>query len=311
MLKMIVDRHVIYVLTGVFCAAGALAKCITNVSLNRLVRGAGNMSKSTHPLMRLVRAKFEHACMVSEKVENVRAFVDKYLYEYRVLGIRLHSWRRLELMASGICLVLGGAGAFAEYVTYGMQDGVLKTGATGAILGILLYLFHLSTDENYRLEAARNYMVDYLENVCLHRYEKAYQKELKVMTTEAVGGEYENPEREEKKEIRFADDEMQEDIQRLQKEQLQESADAYAAEMLAADRVRITPAKAASERAAASLQRQHSDMPQRPEVEVPPLVTTPEIEQPETSKPSPEPDVKEPVRSRDVLIRQILEEFMA
>ena len=27
-------------------------------------------------------------------------------------------------------------------------------------------------------------MVDYLENVCLHRYEKAYQKELKVMTPE-------------------------------------------------------------------------------------------------------------------------------
>ncbi len=43
----------------------------------------------------------------------------------------------------------------------------------------------MATDEDYhQLEAARNYMVDYLENVCLHRYGKAYQKELKVMTPE-------------------------------------------------------------------------------------------------------------------------------
>lgn len=54
------------------------------------------MSKSTHPFMRLVRAKFEHACMVSEKVENVDVFVDKYLYDYKVMGIKLHSIRRME-----------------------------------------------------------------------------------------------------------------------------------------------------------------------------------------------------------------------
>ena len=34
------------------------------------------MGKSLHPLMKLVRAKFEHACMVSDKVQNIRAFVD-------------------------------------------------------------------------------------------------------------------------------------------------------------------------------------------------------------------------------------------
>ena len=35
------------------------------------------MSKSNHPLMRLIRAKFEHACMVSDKVQNV---IDIKLY---------------------------------------------------------------------------------------------------------------------------------------------------------------------------------------------------------------------------------------
>lgn len=177
MLEMILDKHVIWVIIGLGAAAGVVSKCIVNVSLKRLVKGAGNMGKSTHPFMRLVRAKFEHACMVSEKVENVEAFVDKYLYEYRVAGLKLHSLQRMEVTAVGICMAAGLLGGFLEYTGNGMNDEVLTTGAFGIGAGILLYLLHLTTDEKYSVSVVRNYMVDYLENVCLHRYEKAYQKE--------------------------------------------------------------------------------------------------------------------------------------
>ena len=43
------------------------------------------------------------------------------------------------------------------------------------------------TDEEYRLEAVRNYMVDYLENIYQHRYEKTYKKE--VLAEEARSAE--------------------------------------------------------------------------------------------------------------------------
>ena len=82
MLEIILDKHVIFVLMGILTVIGIVSKLIANVTLKQLVRAAGNMNKSTHPLMRLVRAKFEHACMISDTVENVRVFVDKYLYEY-------------------------------------------------------------------------------------------------------------------------------------------------------------------------------------------------------------------------------------
>lgn len=177
MLEMILDKHVIQVVIGMGVAVGVISKCIVNVSLKRLVRGAGSMGKSNHPFMRLVRAKFEHACMVSEKVENVEAFVDKYLYEYRVAGLKLHSLQRMEVTAVGICMAAGILGGFLEYTGNGMNDEVLTTGAFGIGAGILLYLLHLTTDEKYSVSVVRNYMVDYLQNVCLHRYEKAYQKE--------------------------------------------------------------------------------------------------------------------------------------
>ena len=177
MLEMILDKHVVQGVIGMGVAVGVISKCIVNVSLKRLVRGAGSMGKSNHPFMRLVRAKFEHACMVSEKVENVEAFVDKYLYEYRVAGLKLHSLQRMEVTAVGICMAAGILGGFLEYTGNGMNDEVLTTGAFGIGAGILLYLLHLTTDEKYSVSVVRNYMVDYLQNVCLHRYEKAYQKE--------------------------------------------------------------------------------------------------------------------------------------
>ncbi len=190
MLETMLDRHIIFVLMGILSAVGIMSKLIVNVALKRLVRAAGNMNKSNHPLMRLVRAKFEHASMVSDKVENVRVFVDKYLYEYKVLGLRIHSWRRMEKASAGLCLLAGAGGAGIEYGINGMSDLVWKTGAVGGGLAAFVYLVHLLTDEKYQMEAIRNYMVDFLENVCRHRFEKSYQKEIKVLSKDGASGEF-------------------------------------------------------------------------------------------------------------------------
>lgn len=192
MLETMLEGQALFVVMGTLAAGGVISKCIVNVTLKRLVRAAGNMNKSSHPFMRLVRAKFEHASMISDKVENVKVFVDKYLYEYKVFGVRLHGFRRMETLSAGLCLIVGAAGAGLMYRENGLNDMVWKTGGTGAGLAVLVYLFHLVTDEKYQLDAIRNYMVDYLENVCRHRYEKekTYQKGIKVLTQEGTAAEF-------------------------------------------------------------------------------------------------------------------------
>ena len=178
MLELMLDRHVIYVLMGMSTFAGVVSKVIVGRTLRKLVAAAESMGKSNHPLMRLVRAKFEHTCMISEKVENVGVFVDKYLYEYRVGGVRLHAWRRLQMEGAGLCLILGGVGAIISYRIKGATEQTAMIGGTGVALALIVFLVHMLTDEEYRLEAVRNYMVDYLENIYQHRYEKTYKKEV-------------------------------------------------------------------------------------------------------------------------------------
>ena len=178
MLELMLDRHVIYVLMGMSAFAGVVSKVVVGRTLRKLVAAAESMGKSNHPLMRLVRAKFEHTCMISEKVENVGVFVDKYLYEYRVGGVRLHAWRRLQMAGAGLCLILGGVGAIISYRIKGATEQTAIIGGTGVALALIVFLVHMLTDEEYRLEAVRNYMVDYLENIYQHRYEKTYKKEV-------------------------------------------------------------------------------------------------------------------------------------
>lgn len=192
MLETMLEGQALFVIMGTLAAAGVISKCIVNVTLKRLVRAAGNMNKSSHPFMRLVRAKFEHASMISDKVENVKVFVDKYLYEYKVFGVRLHGLRRMETLSAGLCLIVGAAGAGLMYRGNGLNDLVWKTGGTGAGLAVMVCLVHLITDEKYQLDAIRNYMVDYLENVCRHRYEKekSSQKGIKVLTQEGTAAEF-------------------------------------------------------------------------------------------------------------------------
>ena len=186
MLELMLDRHVIYVLMGMSAFAGVVSKVVVGRTLRKLVAAAESMGKSNHPLMRLVRAKFEHTCMISEKVENVGVFVDKYLYEYRVGGVRLHAWRRLQMAGAGLCLILGGVGAIISYRIKGATEQTAMIGGTGVALALIVFLVHMLTDEEYRLEAVRNYMVDYLENIYQHRYEKTYKKEVLAEETRSA-----------------------------------------------------------------------------------------------------------------------------
>lgn len=219
MLEMLLDKKLLFVLMGMLTGLGVADKCIVSMTMKRMVEAAGSMSKSNHPLMRLVRAKFEHACMISDTVENVGVFVDKYLYEYKVCGLRLHSLRRLEKMCSGLLIVTGLAGAGISCQVYGMGDEALRMGAAGCGLGILVWLFHLTTDENYCMEMAKNYMVDYLENVCLRKYEKMNQKERTVRVNIENGPAEDEIQKDEIQKGEIQKDEIQKD--EIQKDEIQ------------------------------------------------------------------------------------------
>ena len=172
MLEAVMKYEVIFYAMGIVFAIGVVSKIVSHITARKMVKAASEIQKSNHRLMRLLKAKFEHASMVSDKVQNVEVFVKKYLYEYKVLGVRFDTWRSMRQKTIWIILTLGIWGTFGSYQMEGMGEQTIRyVGATGTFT-ILLYSIHILSDESARVEVARTYIVDYLENVCIHRYEK-------------------------------------------------------------------------------------------------------------------------------------------
>lgn len=167
--------EIIFYAMGVLLGISLLAKLITTFTIRRMVKEAAEIQKSNHKLMKLVKSKFEHASMVSDRVQNVGAFVDKYLYEYKVCGIRLHSWQNVPKRGLFVILILGVFTVCESVRSEGMTMATVGYIQWTGIFLLLLLLIQFVSGEKTQLEAARNYMVDYLENVCVHRYAKKHQ----------------------------------------------------------------------------------------------------------------------------------------
>lgn len=159
---------IVYLMTAVGIL-GVLAKIINQLTLHRLVKAAGNMPKSTHRLIKLVRAKYEHACMIHDSVENIDAFVEKYLYEYRGFLFRIHTWRQIELLSVWFAGILAALGAALNYLSSGFSESVYQYIAGGLAEMVLLSVIIRLSDEPYKVNAVKMYMVDYLDNICAFR----------------------------------------------------------------------------------------------------------------------------------------------
>lgn len=159
---------IVYLMTAVGIL-GVLAKIINQLTLHRLVKAAGNMPKSTHRLIKLVRAKYEHACMIHDSVENIDAFVEKYIYEYRGFLFRIHTWRQVELLSVWFAGILAALGAALNYLSTGLSESVYQYIAGGLAEMVLLSVIIRLSDEPYKVNAVKMYMVDYLDNICAFR----------------------------------------------------------------------------------------------------------------------------------------------
>ncbi len=175
--EVVTDTNIVYYLMIAVGVAGVLAKVVNQITLRRLVRAAGNMSKSTHKLIKLVRAKYEHALMLHDRVENAEAFVEKYIYEYRGFLLRIHTWRQLEVQSIWFSGILAAFGGIIWYMENGFCEEMYRYISLGAAEMVLLFVISQLSDEQYKIEAGKNYMVDYLENVCALRRRKARQSE--------------------------------------------------------------------------------------------------------------------------------------
>ncbi len=173
-----IARHRIFLYAMVVVAViGIIGKIVAQLTLKRMRKEAENIHNSNHKLMKLIKAKYEHANIKSDRVKNISVFVDKYLYEHKICGISLHTWQTWELKCMWLILTLGVMGALSEYLGGGMSEAVFQCIAWMGVCVTLQLLLYVMGNGRIKVDASRTYIIDYLENVCAHRYEKLLKEE--------------------------------------------------------------------------------------------------------------------------------------
>ena len=148
-----------------------IIKLGVNGMYRKLVRAAGQMGKSEHPLMKMLLKKFETCYQLKMGVENVEVFVDKYLNSYKKAGIHLYTWEILGEVLFGITLLTSLLSNL--YITVMEYDR--RTVISFLLIGIamcgLIILEDIILNVRFKRQQLMVEIRDYLENIYKHRLE--------------------------------------------------------------------------------------------------------------------------------------------
>lgn len=169
------NTNVLFYLMAAVGVLGVLAKIVNQIILSQMIKAAREISKTNHKLIKLIRSKHEHACMIHDKVENPKAFVEKYFCEYRPFLFRIHTWQHLENQTVWFTAILAAFGAIAHFMEHGFCEGIYQYLAYGAAQMLALVMVSGLSDEEYKLKIVKNYVIDYIENTCARRNKNARQ----------------------------------------------------------------------------------------------------------------------------------------
>lgn len=163
-------REILYLIIGLGSIC-VLIKLFVSRMYRRLIRAAGQMGKSEHPLMKMLIKKFETCYQLKMGVENVEIFVDKYLNSYRAAGVHLYTWEVLGDVMFGITLLTSLLANLYIAVLYSDRRLMMEFLFAGiAVCGIII-LEDICLNLRFRRRRLLVEIRDYLENVYRPRLE--------------------------------------------------------------------------------------------------------------------------------------------
>ncbi|MCI9420156.1 MAG: hypothetical protein HFG32_09115 [Eubacterium sp.] len=153
---------------GAFCAVIKLA---VSRMYRKLIREAGQMGKSDHPLMKMLMKKFEACYQLKMGVENVEIFVDKYLNSYKSAGIHLYTWEIMGDATFGVTLLTSVIANLYIAVTADDRSAAVSSLLAGITVCGLILLEDMLLNVRLKRRLLMVEILDYLENVYKPRLE--------------------------------------------------------------------------------------------------------------------------------------------
>jgi hypothetical protein len=123
----------------------------------------GNYKK---PLIKQIVLKYDNCKKLEITINNVNAFVEKLIANYKVMGLRFTAWRRLAKCLEYFIIMIG---IITSFIMRDSTDAIYICIGITALCTIALILMERMTDMESVHRTLIAETVDYLENTGAHR----------------------------------------------------------------------------------------------------------------------------------------------
>lgn len=176
MMEYLEKGYVLYAMLGI-CVIGILGKLIANGTYKRLIRQAENMASAKDSFLKRLKLKYESTYRLNEGVNNVPAFVEKNLYQYKKMGITLRRLESLAIHGALLCLLAGVCATLGSFLYQTEIKTMILQFAAGIILGLVLVFADSVMDTGTKRDALLANICDYLENILVVRTSAEHTEE--------------------------------------------------------------------------------------------------------------------------------------
>lgn len=141
-----------------------MLKVVQAVVYIKLMEESENVPASKNKLIKQMKLKFENCYKLNLGVNNVRIFVDKYMYKHKIGRINMYYLNRLPIIAAWFCGIVGiGSGCICYLEKYSVKMGsVYEVYGIGSI--IIIKLAEIILDTAYKRNVFYTNIIDFFEN---------------------------------------------------------------------------------------------------------------------------------------------------
>ena len=139
------------------------------LSLTGYVKASANMDTTKKKIMINLKKQFETMHEMNCHVNNVEAYVEKYLLKLRFMGLSFSLWERVPALSVGVVSLIAGGTAFYTYTTEGTASTYIEIiFSYGVVLACFFLFFHIFGIKSKKQQMLIQ-LVDYLENYLANR----------------------------------------------------------------------------------------------------------------------------------------------
>ena len=168
---------------SIVCIFSLMVKLIFSFRYQNLINESDQMGETRDRLLINIKQRFESEYEKAFCVNNVSVFVDKYMYNMRILMLRPTTWESLGMFAILFCLLIGSTGSLYAFSFDLGREEIIGHILEGVIASGILVLVDTLVNVQRKKEPLHVNICDYLENYMKPRLERGeYDYDINQLT---------------------------------------------------------------------------------------------------------------------------------